>query len=317
MSDLVLKNTTAAIVHERILDKLNPVENAIVEDATPSENNPKVEDMTSAQMMRLISAITLKASVRLGSKPKDQSEREAISMEINEILLEEFPLLTANEIMRALKNGLNGRFVKPGDPVFFSPSNFVQWVKTDLESVKLPAMKRFLQLKQQTFETPVVPGEQQAEILFNHFKFALDSVSKGGIFDDMGNAVFNFLQAFGSIGLGDVTEEDWTKILEKATKSLESDAKKTGKFSDLKQVMAEMIVIKEDGFYSDRIVSLAKRMFIQERLKKIASWQPDDITDFMEQIQLMIEEMFGAKPVKESIMPPPTPVINLIPIRRK
>ena len=69
------------------------------------------------------------ARIKLGSKPIADDDNKALIL----ILMEDiksFGQLSIDEINLALKRGLNGDYNSAGnDIVFFSPSNFVQWIK--------------------------------------------------------------------------------------------------------------------------------------------------------------------------------------------
>jgi hypothetical protein len=89
----------------------------------------KIMYLSEKEKLRIANTIISMAKVRLGLKERAKHED---TVETQMILgdLGKFDFLTEDEVMLALKNGLDGNYLKEHESnVFWNPSNFVIWVK--------------------------------------------------------------------------------------------------------------------------------------------------------------------------------------------
>lgn len=131
---------------------LSRYEKEIVE----SQTSLKVSSLTDQDLMNLAMRSISLAKIKLGSKALPDDEHRALVLVLMEDI-RSFEQLSVDEINLALKRGLNGDYNSEGNNVvFFSPSNFVQWIKKFLEQ-KREVMKI---VKQKEVEPPTpVPSD--------------------------------------------------------------------------------------------------------------------------------------------------------------
>ena len=147
------------LVHipERLATGLTKQENQIFELTIPSESNPKIKD--HPDLLALAGLIISTATVRLGTKPKEGDDADAF-VQIIESDLYDFPELTKNEILTALKMGLSGEF-NSSESIFFSSSQFVRWIKAFIEKQKRPVGTKVLQLMHQLPDHSPEPTKEE------------------------------------------------------------------------------------------------------------------------------------------------------------
>lgn len=140
----------------------------------------RIRDMSSNEINELALSVIGNARLRLGSKALSKEEIKAETVLIVADL-RDFSGLTVSEVNLALKSGLNGDFLKEGN-IYFSSSNFVQWLKRWIAEKKQPVMKNYTQLEQARIEEKPPPSlaeqrktiiqviNQHREDLINHRK---------------------------------------------------------------------------------------------------------------------------------------------------
>jgi hypothetical protein len=105
-------------------------------DIVAAQTTLKVSSLADADLMNLAMRSISLAKIKLGSKPLPDAEHKALVLVLMEDI-KSFGQLSIDEINLALKRGLNGDYNSAGnDVIFFSPSNFVQWVKKFMEQKK-------------------------------------------------------------------------------------------------------------------------------------------------------------------------------------
>lgn len=128
-------------------------------DIVAAQTTLKVSSLADADLMNLAMRSISLAKIKLGSKPLPDAEHKALVL----VLMEDikfFGQLSIDEINLALKRGLNGDYNSAGnDVIFFSPSNFVQWIKKFQEQ-KREVMKIVRQKEVQ----PVAPVPSDADL---------------------------------------------------------------------------------------------------------------------------------------------------------
>jgi hypothetical protein len=101
-----------------------------------AQTSLKIVSLTDQDLMNLAMRSISLAKIKLGSKPLPDAEHKALVLVLMEDI-KSFGQLSVDEINLALKRGLNGDYNSAGnDVIFFSPSNFVQWIKKFMEQKK-------------------------------------------------------------------------------------------------------------------------------------------------------------------------------------
>ena len=124
-----------------------------------AQTSLKIVSLTDQDLMNVAMRSISLAKIKLGSKPLPDAEHKALVL----VLMEDikyFGQLSIDEINLALKRGLNGDYNSAGnDIVFFSPSNFVQWIK------KFQEQKReVMKIVRQKEVEPVKPKPSDADL---------------------------------------------------------------------------------------------------------------------------------------------------------
>lgn len=102
-------------------------------DVVAAQTTLKISSLTDSDLMNLAMRSISLAKIKLGSKPLPDEEHKALVLVLMEDI-KSFGHLSIDEINLALKRGLNGDYNSEGnDVIFFSPSNFVQWIKKFIE----------------------------------------------------------------------------------------------------------------------------------------------------------------------------------------
>ncbi|WP_342088039.1 hypothetical protein [Dyadobacter sp. OTU695] len=289
MSNITIQQQ-ASDLRDIAAGKLTRTESGVAAVAIPAENNPRISDMGGAQISRIIAAITLKAAVRLGSKARDAEEQKIINRELNNDLMK-FPMMTEREIMAALENGLDGMYLKkPEDPVIFSPSNFVQWIRAYIEQTKKPVMKKVAQLvQQQNSEEWDAPESEKLKMSHDFFLTIMKRVLDGEAYEDYGNVVYSFLEKIGFLPLS--AEDKW-KAMDMAKLKIIAEAREIKdpivQRTSVKNAM-ELIEKAQTEKPDDAIISMAKRILISNKLASFKNMPVEEQTDLLEAIQTRVE----------------------------
>jgi hypothetical protein len=148
----------AVLPPAEVLTPLVGKEAHIVEISRSAADNPRIQEMTANGLTALALLILQQVQVRSGLRSKDQTDSGPVTEQIAQDLLK-FRGLTKKEILQALTMGLDGDF-NPDGRVFFSSTQFVQWVKAYINQAKAPVMKKHAQLLHQL---PVASPEPTIE----------------------------------------------------------------------------------------------------------------------------------------------------------
>lgn len=291
MSNLTLFNKPEHLPEE-VAGKLSRTENNIAALAVPGESNPRIAEMSGKQIGDIITAIVLKAAVRLSSRARDAEEQKIINAELNRDLVLKLPTFTEREIMMALENGLDGMYLrKPDDPIIFNPSNFIQWCRAFVEQTKKPVMKKALQLvQQQKDEEWTAPESEKLKMSHEFFLSIMRRVLDGEAFEDWGNRVYDFLD---KIGFMLVTPADKWKAIDMAKLKLIAEAR------EIKDAIAQKSAIqkamemigKEEGQPDEAIKSAAKRILVSQKLRAYKEMPEDEQTALLESIAERVDYM--------------------------
>jgi hypothetical protein len=124
-----------------------------------AQTSLKIVSLTDQDLMNVAMRSISLAKIKLGSKPLPDTEHKALVLVLMEDI-KSFGQLSIDEINLALKRGLNGDYNSAGnDVIFFSPSNFVQWIK------KFQEQKReVMKIVRQKEVEPVKPIPSDADL---------------------------------------------------------------------------------------------------------------------------------------------------------
>jgi hypothetical protein len=146
---LVQQSTQALAVSApaEVFQPLTAKENQIVQNSQSTTHNPRIQEMNANGVMALAAVILDQVQLRSGYRPKEEQDTTQLAGQIAQDV-RKFAGLTKNEILQALTMGLDGDF-NPDGRVFFSSTQFVQWVKAYINQAKAPVMKKHAQLLHQ------------------------------------------------------------------------------------------------------------------------------------------------------------------------
>lgn len=272
-------------IPETVTDKLSRSENSVAVVSLPTDSNPRISEMAGQQIAGIISKITIKAAIRLGSKARDREEQQILNMELNSDLMK-FPMLTEREIMKALENGLDGLYkTRPDELVLFTPSNFVQWVRAYIEQTKKPVMKKVAQLIQQERDQEwIVPDSEKLKMSFEFFKTIFKRVLDGEHYQDYGNVLYAFLEKIGFLILD--SADKW-KAIDMAKLQLVVEARENKDAviqRNAIQNAMELIQKAETEKPDDAIITIAKRILISQKLQAYKAMPEEEQTELLEAI---------------------------------
>ncbi|MCF0074015.1 hypothetical protein LZD49_26270 [Dyadobacter sp. CY261] len=256
-----------------------------------SIENPRISSMGGPQIAKIISAIGLKVAVRLGRKPIEEEEQDLIDMEINRDLIKKFPTLTEREVMEALENGLDGEYQRrPEDPIIFTPSNFVQWIKAYIAQTKTPVQKKLARLAQdQKDDEWIIPESERLKVSHEFFLSVVKRVLAGEDYEDWGNSVYTFLD---NIGFMVVQKEDKWKAFEFAKRQMMKDALESPdvavRKSEVRRV-SQLVSQSDLGYQGNEIIDRARRLLVTQRLADLIEMYEEDQTAYLELVAERVE----------------------------
>ena len=129
-------------------------------EVVESQTSIRISSLTEQDLMSVAMRSISLAKIKLGSKPLPDDEHKALVLVLMEDI-KSFGHLSIDEINLALKRGLNGEYNSAGnDVIFFSPSNFVQWVRKFIEQ-KNDVMRKVANAK---VSEPVKPKPSDADL---------------------------------------------------------------------------------------------------------------------------------------------------------
>jgi hypothetical protein len=129
-------------------------------EVVESQTSIRISSLTEQDLMSVAMRSISLAKIKLGSKPLPDDEHKALVLVLMEDI-KSFGHLSIDEINLALKRGLNGEYNSAGnDVIFFSPSNFVQWVRKFIEQ-KNDVMRKVANAK---VAEPVKPKPSDADL---------------------------------------------------------------------------------------------------------------------------------------------------------
>lgn len=159
--EIISANPRTLVKPENIqTESLTPTEQAIVQASISGVNNPRIREHDD--LLTLATKISNTVQIRMGLRPKLGPELE-VFLQALEADLMKFPNMTESEIMKALNMGIDGEFNPDGD-IFFSSSQFVQWIRAYIDKTKRPVIAKHAQLLHQAKEPEkVLTREEQVK----------------------------------------------------------------------------------------------------------------------------------------------------------
>lgn len=292
MSAITLFNNSKELPGE-VSGKLTVSENSVAGVTIASEANPRIEQMDVDQIGRIVTAITMKAAVRLGSRARDLQDQQMINSEINRDLVLKFSTKTEQEIMMALENGLDGLYLrKPDDPIIFNPSNFAQWVRAFETQTKRPVMAKISSMAAPSEQEWTAPESEKLKMSHEFFLGIMRRVLDGEVFEDWGNRVYDFLD---KIGFMLVAPADKWKAIDMAKLKLIAEAREIkDAIAQRTAVQKAMEMIGKEGDQptpQEAIISAAKRILVSQKLNAYKTMPEDEQTMLLESIADRVEYM--------------------------
>lgn len=311
----------------KALEVLPPIERRIVVYSIPTDENPRICDMTDAQFEEMYKIMHFKAATRLGTATKSKLELKPITDIINEDLQNFHPTLTKKEFYLALDNGLIGMYKNDlKDFVHFSPSHLMQWIRRFIDETKTPVMGKIMQIEQsyqKTLKAAEPSEEEKLRGSLNHFKWVLEIVMGEGRYEDSGNVLYLFLEKINmlpspdleiearfklddEIDSGELTDktpdqriqeilkEMWDtykwEAVEKAKKALKEKAVETKDRSTIRNTV-EMITRASEGKFDTSIITTAKKIIIADKIDWFLALDYEDKIEYVESIENRVELM--------------------------
>lgn len=171
----------------------------------------KLSQYSQQDKAKIAMEVYFLAKAKLGLNSPSQAEEQAtITILLDD--LNNFDLLTKEEIIKALKRGLNGDY-STGDFVHFNSSNFVRWVRKYQEEKQIAVaknLKAIQEAEQQTIEpsdeekrkAAIEVANMYAEMYANNQVGSGISIGRAG-FDKL----FDLAERFGLINIS--VEQKW------------------------------------------------------------------------------------------------------------
>ncbi|MET7253438.1 hypothetical protein [Dyadobacter fermentans] len=290
MSSLTLFNKPEPLP-DQVAGKLSRTEKSIAALTVANENNPRISEMDGKQIAGIITAIVMKAAIRLGSRARDAEEQRMINTELNRDLVMKLSGFTEREIMMALENGLDGMYLrKPDDPIIFNPSNFVQWCRAFVEQTKKPVMKKAAQLLHQQKDAEfTAPDSEKLKMSHEFFLSIMKRVLDGEAYEDYGNVIYNFLEKIEFLGFG--TTDKW-RAMDQAKLRMIAEARENKDLNAQKSAVKnalELISKAENEKPDEQIVSMAKRILVSEKFAAYKNMPEDEQSMLLESIAERVE----------------------------
>lgn len=293
MSNLPAIQNLGLQLHTVNTSQLSRTEMKVLKASISGEDNLRMNEMDSFGLIRVVTRILAKASIRLGRKPsEDEEEEEAYQRELSLDLVDKFESYTEREIMLALENGLDGVYkTRPEEVVYFTHSNFVQWLRAYKPKTKEPIMAKVASMKPLTPEEAVVSDSERLKSSHQNFLSIIKRVLDGGEYEDWGNPIYSFLEKIDFLA---VKKAEYDKAYEFAKRQMKLEALDTPDLSkrktDIKRV-ADLIDKSDVGEYVVDIHDKAKRLLVDTKLVAFLDMPEDEQAALLESISERVEYM--------------------------
>lgn len=167
-----------------------------------SSQGTRIGEYSPEKLIMFIANMMYNAKLRLNHSTGFTDETKMQQM-IAMDLRKQFPGLMDEEIKKAVSMGLNGDFMKkPDELIIFSPANLVKWIKAYKESVKQPAMAKYISYSKKD-EEKVPDLKEQLERFKEIFLFNVGRVRENPDYKivDYGNAIYHRLEWLGLLNM--------------------------------------------------------------------------------------------------------------------
>lgn len=162
----------------KYLEKMDPANRTVFNYMHATSDNKKVSDMTIEEKAKLAKDIVVYGKRMLNLSKVDVDTIDENSIETLRLYIEsieEFGMLTKNEIAYVMKKGFRGEYADDNF-VHLSPSYISRWLKSYKDGIRAETEKRALQLQhkqQQEEESNVLLSEEEqlkglAEVVNGH-----------------------------------------------------------------------------------------------------------------------------------------------------
>lgn len=287
------------------IERLHANEARIIHFSVPTKENPRIDELNEKQMLSAISAIQVKAKVKLGHTSSDKGKlaTESEQQVISEDLVDKFPSLTVRELYMAVDNGLDGNYQNcQKENIFFNPSNLVKWIRAYIDEIKRPAIVK-ADIAQDRVDKEAIKEEIGGEYermvnIYKRLVNTLADIEEGRIpMEDYGGWIYDFLLQFDLIQ----PVEAGSIEMEAAALQMLDQGMATGNRGDINMARRFTESVKE-GKMEEPVFALARRRQVAKRLQEIGKWEADDILDFLESLKIAMIDYF-----KENNLTPAKP----------
>jgi hypothetical protein len=104
--------------------------------------------------IKVWSYVKMKLGLRSENAMEEQAQILSLSDDLNQ-----FDVMTEEEVFIALRKGIGGEYLTQGQQVFFNSSNFIQWLKNYQKTERLEVMKKIVNQSNSEREPSPVPSD--------------------------------------------------------------------------------------------------------------------------------------------------------------
>ena len=179
----------------------------------------KIMYLSEKEKLRIANTIISMAKVRLGLKERAKHE-DTVETQMIYSDLAKFDFLTEDEVLLALKNGLDGNYLKEHESnVFWNPSNFNIWIKRyNLE--KNEVMRKVTNAKPAEEVKPMPSDEelmkQAIEIINGYADLIQKSKEEGTKFTWMAGGLSDLYKMLVKLKIENISKEEMLEIWRKS-----------------------------------------------------------------------------------------------------
>lgn len=124
--------------------------------------------------IKVWSYVKMKLGLRSENAMEEQAQILSLSDDLNQ-----FDVMTEEEVFIALRKGIGGEYLTQGQQVFFNSSNFIQWLKNYQKTERVEVMKKIVNQSNNESEPSPVPSDSVLKAqAIQTLNFYADSIQK-------------------------------------------------------------------------------------------------------------------------------------------
>lgn len=124
--------------------------------------------------IKVWSYVKMKLGLRSENAMEEQAQILSLSDDLNQ-----FDIMTEEEVFIALRKGIGGEYLTQGQQVFFNSSNFIQWLKNYQKTERVEVMKKIVNQSNSESEPSPVPSDSVLKAqAIQTLNFYADSIQK-------------------------------------------------------------------------------------------------------------------------------------------